>query len=130
MHCAGGTGEGSRVEPGPKSLSQLLRRGYGQNVAVGVHHIDLGPSSAQRVGNHIAGNGGTGQENALATNQFTKRRYQALGDINLRHNCNLKAITYCRLSRCFANCGYLEPFSMSRVNGKTTGATANSLNRV
>src|ERR1700686_1283005 len=78
---AGGTGEDGGIDARGEGGAQQFRCGSGDGVLVGVDCVHCCAGFARRVGDDIAGDGGTGQQNVLAVDARGQRGGEAFGDV-------------------------------------------------
>src|SRR6185437_1477797 len=91
MAGAGGAAEGGGMNAGSESRAQLLRRRGGDCVAIGIDDVDVGSGIAEGVGNNVAGDGGTGQQYALALDPAAESGDHAFGHVALGRELDVKA---------------------------------------
>jgi hypothetical protein len=90
MAGAGRTAECGGIDAGSQRGAQLPRRRGGDYVALGIDNVDVGSGIAEGVGNNVAGDGGTGQQYALALDPAAEGGNHAFGHVALGRELDVK----------------------------------------
>jgi len=104
MRDAGGAGEGSGVYPGCQGFAKLGGCVLRDGVLVGIDDVHDCAGGAQSVWDEVPGDGGAGEEDALATGEISHGFDEALGNVFLWGEGDGEAGFARCFGCCFADC--------------------------